>query len=271
MNDHSPPGTTLIDIGANLTNKRFQMDLPDVLARAQQAGIDHLLVTGTNLDESVSAADLSARYPQQLSSTAGVHPHHAVEFEHSHYALLKELAARPQVKAIGECGLDFNRMFSPEEKQVAAFEQQLELAIELGLPLFLHERDAHQKQWEMLASVRDQLAGGVIHCFTGTREQAFRYLDLDLYLGITGWICDERRGQHLHEFVADIPLDRLLLETDAPYLTPRVKPAPALAVKGRNEPFTLPLVLAEITRHHRVSSATIAAATTTNARRLFGL
>lgn len=261
----------IIDIGANLTNSSFDTDLEEVLERARAAGISHLLITGVNLKESIAAAKLAEHQPALLSSTAGCHPHHAKEFEPQHYRELQSLSELPQVKAIGECGLDFNRMFSPEQQQIAAFERQIELAIEQQLPLFLHERDAHQRQWEILAHYRDHFPGGVVHCFTGAREQAFHYLDLDLHLGITGWICDERRGSHLHEFIGHIPLDRLLLETDAPYLMPRVKPTPPLSSNRRNEPCTLPYVLEEIARHHSASSTDIALATTENAKRLFSL
>lgn len=261
----------LIDIGVNLTHRSFQEDLDAVLKRAHQANVRHLLVTGTTLEESHAALELCLANPGIMSCTAGFHPHHASELQAHHLQDLKALAQQPPVKAIGECGLDFFRMFSPMEKQILAFERQLELAIALQMPLFLHERDAHQRQWEILKSYRDDLAGGVIHCFTGTKAEAFRYLDLDLYLGITGWICDERRGQHLHEFVADIPLHRLLIETDAPYLLPRIKPALPLPVARRNEPCALPVVLEEIARHHNADMTQIAEATTNNARRLFNL
>src|SRR5690606_9889314 len=116
--------------------------------------------------------------------------------------------------AIGETGLDFNRNLSPPDIQKAVFEQQLHIAADTGLPLFLHERDALEDQLELLKRYRDRISGGVAHCFTGTAEALRAYLKLDLYIGITGWICDERRGTHLRELVKEIPLNRLLLETD---------------------------------------------------------
>ena len=262
---------TLIDIGANLTNSAFADDLDAVIKRAQDVAVNKIIVTGTDLESSKQALSLANHYQGYLFSTAGVHPHDAKHYGPETHSELLALAQLPQVKAIGETGLDFNRNYSTAAEQIKAFEQQLELAIETALPIFLHERDAHQQQWEMLKCYRDQLKRAVIHCFTGNKQQAFRYLDLDLYLGITGWICDERRGYHLHEFIADIPLNRLMIESDAPYLVPRVKPKPALASSRRNEPSTLPYVLATVARHRQQTPAEIASATTANALRFFEL
>lgn len=272
MIDNLPraPGP-LFDIGANLTHPSFQHDMDAVLDRAQQANIQEFLITGTSIEESKHAAQLAAGYPGRFYSTAGVHPHDADQYNDDSNRVLQELAALPQVVAIGECGLDFNRNFSSQEHQIKAFERQLELAITLQMPLFLHERDAHRTQWEILSHYRDQLNGAVIHCFTGDKDQAFAYLDLDMYIGITGWICDERRGYHLHEFVGDIPLDRLLIETDAPYLMPRVKPKPKLPSSRRNEPCTLPYVLQALVQHSDHSAEQLATATRENSRRLFGI
>jgi TatD DNase family protein len=239
--------------------------------RARTAGVNKIIVTGTSIEQSQAAAKLASTYPSILYSTAGIHPHDASGFTAANIYDLTTLAVLPQVKAIGECGLDFNRMFSTKDQQIKAFEAQLELAISLQMPLFLHERDAFQQQWQMLAHYRDQIPAAVIHCFTGSRIEAFRYLDLDLYIGITGWICDERRGQHLHEFVGDIPLNRLMIETDSPYLMPRLKPKLKLKSSRRNEPCTLPYVLAEIARHSASTIETIAAMTTQNARCFFNL
>lgn len=261
----------LIDIGANLTNSAFQHDLNEVIARAQAVNVASIIITGTDLASSEQAAMIAQQHPGKLFSTAGIHPHDAKHYSPEAHSELLSLAKLPQVKAIGETGLDFNRNYSPPEQQIKAFEKQLELAIETGLPVFLHEREAHKKQWDILRNHRDQLSRAVIHCFTGTKQEAFNYLDLDLHLGITGWICDERRGYHLHEFIADIPLNRLMIETDAPYLTPRVKPKPALKSSRRNEPCTLPYVLAAIATHRQQAIETIARATTSNAREFFGL
>lgn len=268
---HINQPNALIDIGVNLSHASFDEDIDSVIERAQAAGVSAMIVTGTDLDQSLKAHQLSLRYPGLLFSTAGIHPHDAKDFTATSMAQLKQLAKCAPVVAIGESGLDFNRLFSTKEQQIHAFEQHIELAIELQMPLFLHERDAHQCQWEILHQYRDQLSEVVIHCFTGSQQQAFSYLDLNCSLGITGWICDERRGQHLHAFIGAIPLSQLMIETDAPYLMPRVKPRPPLTSKRRNEPCTLPYILEEIAKHSPHSVEHIARTTTANARRFFRL
>lgn len=229
-----------IDIGVNLTDSSFDKDRDEVIQQALEQGLSQLIITGTTLEESIAAIELCEQYPEQLFCTAGVHPHYAKYHQPQHYTELKDLYTHPQVIAVGECGLDFNRNFSTPEQQEKAFEQQLELAAESKLPLFLHERDAHTRQLEMLKAHRDDICGAVAHCFTGSRKALYNYLDLDLdlYIGITGWICDERRGLALRELVADIPDTRLLIETDAPYLLPRdLRPKPK---SRRNLPSYLP-------------------------------
>jgi TatD DNase family protein len=250
----------LVDIGANLTHPAFRDDLPDVLDRARKAGIVQCIVTGTSVEESQSALRLG------LPSTAGVHPHHARECDEQTVPRLRELARHPRVVAIGECGLDFNRNYSPHPDQEKWFIAQLELAAEVKKPLFLHSRDAFPRFTEILEQHRIQNA--VAHCFTGDKAELHSYLDLGLYIGVTGWICDERRGRHLLELVRDIPRDRLLLETDSPYLTPRdLRPQPRAR---RNEPAFLPHILATVARALGRPAAEVAAETTRNAARLFG-
>jgi TatD DNase family protein len=163
--------------------------------------------------------------------------------------------------------LDFNRDFSPRSHQEQWFEAQLELAFALELPLFLHERDAHERFLEILRPYRDRVPAAVVHCFTGTQDELQAYLDLDLHIGITGWICDERRGLHLQELVRSIPLNRLMLETDAPYLTPRtLRPKPK---SGRNEPAFLPYVLETVAQAMAKPPEVVADATTQTARQFF--
>jgi len=253
----------MIDIGANLTHASFRDDLEAVVARARAVGVSTLIVTGTTVDESREAAQIAERF--DLHSTVGIHPHHAKDFRDT--AELKALASHPRVVAIGECGLDFNRNYSPHPAQEECFTAQLQLGIDLGKPLFLHSRDAHPRFAQILKSMKVQTA--VAHCFTGQREELRAYLDLGLYIGITGWICDERRGKHLVELVREIPRERLLLETDAPYLTPRdMKPQPKAR---RNEPAFLPHILAAVARALGRPAADVASETTQNAQRLFGL
>jgi TatD DNase family protein len=253
----------LVDIGANLTHSAFHQDLAEVIGRARAAGVEQVIVTGTAVDESMAAIGLADEW--DLHATAGVHPHHARDCGPQTIPALRELARHPRVVAIGECGLDFNRNYSPHPDQEKWFVAQVELALELGKPLFLHSRDAHPRFSQIISSYKP--AKAVAHCFTGEREELHAYLDLGLYIGITGWICDERRGRHLVELVRDIPRDRLVLETDAPYLTPRdLKPQPNAR---RNEPAFLPHIARAVARALQRPVEEVAADTTRNAHALF--
>lgn len=258
-----------IDIGVNLTDTAFDHDRQAVLDRAWQAGISQMVLTATSLAASQQVQDYCNDYPQQLFCTAGVHPHQARDWTDGLGKDIRALAGADCVKAIGECGLDFNRDFSPRPQQIKALEQQLQLAIDLQLPVFLHERDASSLLAEMLKDYRDHLPAAVVHCFTGNREALHAYLDLDLHIGITGWICDERRGTHLQELVGSIPATRLMLETDAPWLLPRtLRPKPK---KGRNEPAFLLEVATEVARCRQQTLAQLAEQTTDCARSFFQL
>ena len=260
----------MIDIGANLTSKNFHRDLPAVIDRAAAAGVDTLVVTGTSLAGSHAAADLAARTARAaLYATAGIHPHHAVEATSEWLAELRGLAGRARVVAVGECGLDFDRNYSPQADQIRCFRAQLELAAELRLPVFLHERDAHDTFTGILREHRASLTGAVVHCFTGARAQLDAYLSLDLHIGITGWVCDERRGRDLVGLMPAIPGDRLMIETDAPYLLPRNMPSPPR--DRRNEPAFLPYVLNAVAAARGETPAVTDAATTATARAFFRL
>lgn len=257
----------LIDVGLNLTHESFAHDMDAVLARAAAAGVEHMLITGSDVPHSQAALQLAQLHPSKLRATAGIHPHHAKDFSAEQLPLLKELLAEPLVLAVGECGLDYFRNFSTHEQQEQLFRLQLELAVSVGKPVFLHERDAHDLFVGIVNEYLPRLCGGVAHCFTGTAAQARQYVDMGLYVGITGWICDERRGESLRAAVRDIPLDRLLIETDAPYLIPRdLKPKPK---SHRNEPMHLPAVLQRLAACRNEAVETLAAATTANAQRLF--
>ena len=259
----------LIDIGVNLTNKSLLRDLEGVLERAETSGVIQMVVTGTSLDESVAALDLCRQFPERLVSTCGVHPHHASEWQSSHYDVLKSLSTESSVRAIGETGLDFNRNYSPPEAQEFAFREQLKLAVETQLPLFCHQRDAHQRFIEILGEYRDRVSDLVVHCFTDNREALIDYLDLDCHIGVTGWICDERRGLELQQLVKLIPANRLMLETDAPYLLPRnLNPKPA---SRTNEPAHLPHILREVAHHRGENPADLAVNCTAASRRFFKL
>jgi TatD DNase family protein len=262
----------LIDIGVNLTHPSLAADLDGVLERARQAGVTQLMVTGTSLAESEQALRLCERHNPdggRLFSTAGVHPHDASQWRSEHAGQLRTLLRNARVRAVGECGLDFNRDFSPRPVQENVFAAQLELAVELSMPVFVHEREADQRLLAILKEFRDQLPAAVVHCFTGERRTLYAYLDMDLHIGITGWICDERRGTHLQELVRDIPAGRLMLESDAPYLLPRtLRPKPK---SGHNEPAYLGEVLAMVARQRNEPPEAVAAHTSACARAFFGL
>jgi len=230
----------LVDIGANLTHQSFQKDLEEVLNRAFDNSVAHLMVTGTCLSSSQAACNLAQKYPSQLSATAGIHPHESESFTEADLIELAALSKQPYVRALGEMGLDYNRDFASRQAQMFAFEQQLQLAVELQLPVFVHERDAADDMLALLSTYRAKLVNVVVHCFTGAESTLKSYLDLDAHIGITGWICDERRGTHLRDLVRLVPRGRLMLETDSPYLMPRDYPAKKQLQSGRrNEPCTL--------------------------------
>jgi len=265
----SQSAPTLVDIGVNLTAPVFADDLPEVLDRARAAGVRRALVTGTDLDHSRQALALAAAHPGELFATVGVHPHAAAAVPPDWLTALEQLAADPGVRAIGETGLDFNRDYSPRPDQERVFVAQLELAASLDRPVFLHERDSGGRFFDLLEPFRDRLAGGVLHCFTGGERDLDRALAAGLHIGITGWICDERRGGALQGLVARIPSERLLIETDAPWLLPRtIRPRPK---SRRNEPARLPWVLAKLAECRDEDPLTLAEVTTRNACRLFEL
>jgi TatD DNase family protein len=266
---HYSSGMHWIDIGANLTHDSFDLDREQVIARATAQGVARIVVTGANLAGSAAAAQLAARHAGVLSATAGVHPHHAHELRAEDLSRLRELLGAPGVVAAGECGLDYYRNFSPRTAQLRAFEWQLQLAAEYRLPVFLHQRDAHEDFIAVLRAHRGALTAGVAHCFTGGQRELEDYLALDLSIGITGWFCDERRGAHLRSLVARIPSGRLMLETDAPYLLPRdLVPRPR---SRRNEPMHLPHIGAAVAAARGESVESCAAHTTAHACAFFRL
>jgi TatD DNase family protein len=261
------PAMELIDIGCNLTHDSFDSDRAQVLEHAREAGVVQMIVTGASEEGSRKALELALEHPGELFATAGVHPHRASEYSFDTEALLRDLSAQPAVVAVGEAGLDYFRDFSPRDAQREAFTRQLRIGIDSGLPLFLHMREAHEDFFSILREARKDLSDVVVHCFTGSREELHAYIELDCHIGITGWICDERRGTHMREFLKDIPADRLMIETDAPYLKPRnLRPK----VKShRNEPRWLPWILGTLAAARDEHPQALAEQTTANARRFF--
>ena len=259
----------LIDIGANIAHDSFDEDRADMMQRAADAGVSRIVVTGSSDTSNARAALLAEQSPGVLYSTAGVHPHHASDYTDESDSLIRSLIQKDAVVAVGECGLDYFRNFSPREAQLAAFRRQLEIAKESGLPVFLHQRDAHDDFVELLEPAMPDLSRAVAHCFTGEGESLREYVAMGLYIGITGWICDERRGKHLHDIVSIIPDDRILIETDAPYLLPRtVRPKPK---SRRNEPMYLREVARVVAEARGQTEEHVARITTANAERFFGL
>jgi len=259
----------LIDIGANLTHDSFDEDRGEMMQRARDAGVARMIVTGSSNQGSRDALALAKTAPGVLYATAGIHPHHAADFDEASVQLITELASDDVVVAVGECGLDYFRNFSPRQAQLDAFQAQLDIAAATGLPVFLHQRDAHDDFVEVLEPMLPKLTRAVAHCFTGEGESLREYLEMGLWIGITGWICDERRGAHLHDIVSVIPDDRLLIETDAPYLLPRtIRPKPKTR---RNEPAFLPEVLRVVAEARGQTEDHVASITTDNAMRFFSL
>ncbi|MEZ5460503.1 TatD family hydrolase [Dokdonella sp.] len=259
----------LIDIGANLTHESFRPDFDQVLERAEAQGVTRMVVTGASAAGSRTALSLAQSHPGRLFATAGVHPHHAVDYDDATDALLRELSLSDCVRAVGETGLDYHRNYSPPAAQAEAFQRQLEIAAGCGKPLFLHQRDAHADFMAMMKAFDGRLGKVVVHCFTGTREEMVDYLDAGWHIGITGWLCDERRGTHLRELVRDIPADRLMIETDSPYLLPRtVTPKPS---HRRNEPMYLRHIVEELARDRGEEVELTAANATATSRAFFGI
>ncbi len=258
----------LVDIGANLAHDSFDEDRADVIRRARDAGVGHIVITGSCLQSNARARELSVDDPH-LSYTTGVHPHHAGDYNAGMHEQLATQMSQPGVVAAGECGLDYFRNFAAHDDQAHAFEAQLDLAIRNQLPVFLHQRDAHEDFLKILIPRLGEIPHAVAHCFTAGEAELEAYLKLDLYIGITGWICDERRGEHLRSLVGMIPHDRLLIETDSPYLLPRsLRPRPRTR---RNEPCWLPEVARNVAECRNETLEVLAANTTSNAQRFFAL
>jgi TatD DNase family protein len=259
----------LIDIGANLAHDSFAGDRKEVIRRAVDAGVTRMIITGSSEQASRDAVALAESDPRRFHATVGVHPHHASDYSDIVHQALADLLPHPAVVAVGECGLDYFRDLSPRDDQRLAFERQLHLAQASKLPVFLHQRDAHEDFVDILREKSGKISRGVAHCFTGGKSELQDYLALDLYIGITGWICDERRGAHLKEIIRLIPPERLLIETDAPYLLPRtLRPKPK---SRRNEPCHLREVLRVIAIALGRNEEELAKETTANAVRFFAI
>lgn len=231
----------IFDVAVNAVNKQLLGDIEEIAKRSLAAGVDKWLMVAGNIEEARQSLDLAATLTGnglEVWCTAGVHPHDAKGVTEDFIHQLREIQQQAKVVAIGECGLDFNRDFSPRPQQIRVFEQQLELAVELQKPLYLHERDAATTFLSIIDQYIDRLPRILVHCFTGELDTLRQYLEREIYIGVTGWICDERRGGVLRDLIHYIPADRLMIETDAPFLMPRnLTPKPQ---SRRNEPCYLP-------------------------------
>lgn len=221
----------MIDIGVNLASKRLIKNVPQIIQRGKEKGVQTLIITGSDPESNQKALELCHIFPD-LYFTAGHHPHHANEWQPKNRLLIQSLAREKQCVAVGEMGLDYFRNLSTPTQQRQCFYDQLLLAKDAQKPVFLHERNAFTDFSALLKEALPELSGAIWHCFTGTRAQMEEMADLGVYFGITGWICDPVRGVELREVVRHIPQNRLMIETDAPYLTPKtLKPTPEI-----NEP-----------------------------------
>ena len=242
--------------------------MENVLQESQQNGVKRLSVTGSCLEDSILALEISNRFPDMCVSTAGIHPHNAKEFSRELFTEIKDLLIEDKVKCVGETGLDFNRNYSSPEDQQRSFEAHIELAIDISKPLFLHERDAHEKFIEIINPYLNEMPKSVVHCFTGQKEALLKYIDMNFYIGITGWLCDERRGKHLEELIPLIPLEKLLIETDSPYLLPRDM---GLDNSSRNEPQYLKHIAKRVAEYRNESEALVYSAIYMNSLEFFNI
>ena len=238
----------MFDIGANLTSSHFSDDLDSVLDESFEAGVKKICITSSNLQDVKNAKKITEKN-KNLYYSVGFHPHNAKDFK---IEFLKDMSVYlndPKAICLGEMGLDFNRNFSSKEEQILCFESQLSLANSINKPLFLHQRDAHEEFLSVLDNHKFNQKL-IVHCFTGNLSELEDYLKRDFYIGITGWVCDLKRGLDLRECINHIPQDKLLIETDSPYLSPRKK-------IRRNEPKFLIDVAEEVARLRKQTKESI--------------
>ena len=262
-----------IDIGINLTNKQFRNGIDETIQNAISKNVNTMILTGTSVKASLQSFDLVQKHKNNLYSTAGIHPHNAKEFNSNSMDELRKLLKNKEVISVGECGLDFNRDFSPRKIQELCFEAHLQLASEVNKPLFLHERSAFERFNAILDNHKNTLPKSVVHCFTGELEEVKTYVNKGFYIGFTGAISDSRRFNQLKEVVNYVPLDRIMIETDSPFMLPKNIPNNELNKqnKRRNEPAFLPYVAETIAKFKRISVEEVAFETQKNTDEFFGI
>ncbi len=264
MNQTDNNNIQYYDIGVNLFCKQFP-EPEQIIREAQEQGVCCIL-TGTDTRENRKINDFVKTHP--VFGTVGIHPHNADRARADDFALIEKIVSENEkIVAIGECGLDYDRMFSTKENQIRCLEKHIVLAEKLNKPLFLHERSAADDFVKRMKKHEDLCKRSVVHCFTGDRETLDRYLSLGFFIGITGWICDDRRGKELREAVHRIPLDRILVETDAPYLTPKNVPG----LRRTNVPQNLVYVIRELAKYRKVPVEELTEHARRNTRRIFAI
>jgi TatD DNase family protein len=256
----------LFDSHCHLDDRSYKTDLESVLQRAGDAGVSAMMIAGVDLQSVQRALALADRYPG-LYAAVGIHPHDAESCNETVLEQLRQLAQNPKVRAWGEIGLDFNRMYSPRKDQENWFIRQLAEAAALNLPVIIHERDSGGRLIEILEQHPDHNRQGVVHCFSGNGDELDRYLDMGFCIGVTGIVTIQKRGAALRQLIPKIPDNRLLVETDAPYLTP----APEKNKTRRNEPAFVKRVLMKLAEIRNQEPGELARITTENACRLFGI
>ena len=251
-------------------NKQFKDDRLEIAKRSIENGTG-LIITGTDLYSSKKAIDfIRENNLSNVWCTVGVHPHNAKEVDDGYISSLLKLIKQNSdiVVAVGEAGLDYDRMFSPADQQKHVFKEMIEVASISGKPAFLHERKAVEDFINILKSDRDVCRRSVVHCFTGTKETVYRYLQMGCMIGITGWICDNRRNKEVFEALRIIPLERILIETDAPYLTPLNV---GKKLPRRNTPDNLHYVIEKIAEVKNLSPIEVESIVLRNTLRTFNL
>tara|TARA_Y100000816_G_scaffold17232_1_gene11295 strand:+ start:1320 stop:2117 length:798 start_codon:yes stop_codon:yes gene_type:complete len=257
-----------IDIGVNLTHDQLLDNIDKVINDMIDANVNNAIITSSCIDETYKALEIIDKYPSIFYTTVGFHPHNAKEFKESNISIIKKLLDNKDVVAIGECGLDFYREYSTKREQVNCFEHHLFLASETKKPLFLHERDAFNDFYDMLKNHCDNLQNFVVHCFTGNKSNLIKYLDLGAYIGLTGWLTDTNRGSHLKDIIKFIPHDRIMIETDAPYLIPHNM---NFKHDGMNKPAYLPYVAEAVALSMDLELNYLSTITIENTKKFFNL
>ena len=256
-----------IDIACNFTHPSFAENIDKVLQEADAVDVQKFVLLCASLKDLDPIQKIQYKDPSKFFITAGIHPHHAKEILDLNDQSLASILESIQPNAIGETGLDYFRNISPPEVQRDSFEMHIEAAKELQKPLYLHQRDAHEDFIAIIKNNIQSFPQFVVHCFTGTQKQLDDYLELGAFIGLTGWICDEKRNQDLRASIKNIPLNRLMLETDCPYLMP--KNLPNKPSKNINEPKFLPHIASEVSNLMEISIDELRESTSRNAEIFF--